>query len=230
MSWLSQMLVPVHRDGHGPVLVAGLIFVVGLLLWWPIALLGAVGGMVTLFAFRDPDRMTPQREGLVMSAADGLVHAVDEAVPPAELDMGEVPLPRIAVVIGPLDCHVNRIPADGLVTLTSYRPGAFVNPTLDKASAENERQAIRLRLTAGGDIGILQIAGLITRRIVSTVSEGDRVAAGARFGLIRFGSRVDHYLPPGVSVLVAPGQRMVAGETVIADLHSAEGARPAMRR
>lgn len=230
MNALERLFVPIHTEGHAPLLASALVALVGFFIWWPIALVGGLSTIVCLFAFRDPERMTPLREGLIVSPADGIIIQVDEAVPPADLDLGEQALPRIAISIGLFDVHVNRIPVDGVVAGTSYRPGAYRDPTHDKASEENERQMIRIRTADEGEVGIVQIAGFIARRIVATVSQGDAVKAGERFGLIRFGSRVDVYLPSGTTLLVAPGQRAVGGETVLADFRSEEGARPAQRR
>ena len=169
--------------------------------------------------------MTPVREGLIVSPADGQVQAVDEAVPPAELEMGADARPRVCVFMNVFDVHVNRAPADGTVSRMSYRPGKFFNASLDKASEFNERNSLRLTLADGTDLACVQIAGLIARRILCTLSEGEVVRAGQRLGIIRFGSRVDVYLPKGAAPLVAAGQRAIAGETVIADIRAQEPAR-----
>ncbi|OFX11193.1 MAG: phosphatidylserine decarboxylase [Alphaproteobacteria bacterium RIFOXYD12_FULL_60_8] len=172
--------------------------------------------------------MTPIREGLIVSPADGVVQTIQKAVPPPELEMGEEPLTRIAVFMNVFNVHVNRCPADGKVIKSHYRPGAFLNASLDKASQDNERQALRLKLSGtktgvkDKEIAFVQIAGLVARRIKCDVVEGQDLKAGERFGLIRFGSRVDVYLPDGVSPLVAVGQLALAGETVLADLTSKE--------
>lgn len=215
---LKQVLVPIHRDGWPFIaifaaLTIGLIFIA--------APLGFVGGLLTawcIYFFRNPPRVTPVRAGLIISGADGVVQLIDQAAPPAELEMGSDPRPRVAVFMNVFDVHVNRIPADGEIAKLAYRPGRFVNASLDKASEHNERQSIRLRLAGGAELAVVQIAGLVARRIRCDVREGQAVRAGERFGLIRFGSRVDHYLPVGCEPLVAIGQRTVAGETVIADL------------
>jgi len=187
--------------------------------------LGAVLTLWCAYFFRNPDRVTPTREGLVISPADGYVQLVDAAKPPAELGMGDGVRPRVCVFMSVFDVHVNRIPHAGKVGVKFYRPGLFLNASLDKASDDNERMAVRLDLEDGRDLAFVQIAGLVARRIVCPLSEGENVRTGERFGLIRFGSRVDVYLPVGVAPLVAVGQRAIAGETVLADLAGSEPAR-----
>ena len=190
--------------------------------------LGVVGAVLTLWCiyfFRDPDRMTPARDGLIVSPADGVVQMIDKAPPPTELDMGEEPRTRVCVFMNVFNVHVNRIPADGTLTALSYRPGRFINASLDKASELNERLSLRLTMADGRDIAFVQIAGLIARRILCDVAQGQTVKAGERFGMIKFGSRVDVYLPDGVEPMVSVGQTSVAGETVIADTRAQEPAR-----
>lgn len=202
--------------------------IVTMLLGWLWAPLGWLGLIVTLwiaFFFRDPDRVTPTRPGLIVSPADGRVQMICAAVPPDELGMGTEPRTRISIFLNVLDVHVNRVPADGTVTAVDYRPGLFVNAALDKASEDNERMAVRLTMFDGRDVAFVQIAGLIARRIKCTLRQGQKVLAGERYGLIRFGSRVDVYLPPAVAPLVVVGQRAIGGETVLADLASGEVAR-----
>ncbi|MBI2585383.1 MAG: phosphatidylserine decarboxylase [Rhodospirillales bacterium] len=192
--------------------------------------LGYVGAVLTAWCayfFRDPDRVTPTRDGLIVSAADGAVQLIDRASPPEELGMGNGARWRVAVFMNVFDVHVNRIPADGTVAALRYRPGRFVNASLDKLSEGNERQSLRLTMADGRDLAVVQIAGLIARRIVCDVVEGQAVEAGERFGMIRFGSRVDVYLPAEVEPLVAVGQRAIAGETVLADVRAQEPARAA---
>jgi phosphatidylserine decarboxylase len=171
-----------------------------------------------LYFFRDPERVPPTRHNAVVAPADGRVVSVAPAVPPAELGIGDTPRWRVAIFLSVLDVHVNRAPIEGRVTRIAYRHGAFVNAALDKASEDNERNALAIRTTDGRDIGVVQIAGLIARRIVCTVREGDMVGTGERFGIIRFGSRTDVYLPDGVRPIVAVGQTMIGGESVIAEL------------
>ena len=222
---LKSVLVPINRAGRPFI---GIFAVASLILYWYAEPLGWVGAIITLWCiyfFRDPDRLTPTRQGLVVSPADGVVQLVDEAPPPPELDMGTATRTRIAVFMNVFNVHVNRVPCDGRITALSYRPGRFFNASLDKASEFNECQSIRLTLDEGPDIAFVQIAGLIARRIICDITEGQSVRAGERFGLIRFGSRVDVYLPDGVAPLVTIGQQAVAGETVIADLRTQEAAR-----
>ena len=171
-----------------------------------------------LYFFRDPDRVPPVSRNLVVAPADGRVVSVEPAVPPAELGLGDAPRWRVAIFLSVVDVHVNRMPIEGRVTRIAYRHGAFLNAALDKASEENERNALAIRTPDGRDLAVVQIAGLIARRIVCTVREGDMLGTGERFGIIRFGSRTDVYLPPGTRPLVALGQTMIGGETVIAEL------------
>ena len=188
----------------------------------PLGWIGAVLTAWCVYFFRDPERVTPSRKGLMVSPADGVVQSVDPAVPPAELEMGDAARPRVCVFMNVFNVHVNRIPCDGTITKLAYRPGKFFNASLDKASEFNERQGVRMSTTDGAAIAFVQIAGLVARRILCGLSEGQSVLAGERFGLIRFGSRVDVYLPEGVTPLVIPGQKTIAGETVIADFRAQE--------
>ena len=219
---LDRILVPIHREGWR---FAGLFAVATLLLWWLWSPLGWVGLAATLWCiyfFRDPPRVTPIRTGLVTAPADGVVQSIEPAVPPAELGMPALPLIRIGIFMNVFDVHVNRIPIDGTVLSLSYRPGKFFNASLDKASEFNERQSVRLRTPDGHEFALVQIAGLVARRIRCELEANQTVRAGERFGLIRFGSRVDVYLPEGAAPQVVVGQRSVAGETVLADLQSTE--------
>jgi phosphatidylserine decarboxylase len=227
---LMGVLVPIHRAGW-PFIAAALIIAAPLyLVWAPLVWVGLIAALFSAYFFRDPDRVVPTRPGLVVSPADGMVAAVESAPPPEELGMGNQPLTRVSIFLNVFDVHVNRIPTDGTIAELAYRKGKFVNAAMDKASVDNERQAVRLTTADGRDIAFVQIAGLIARRIVCNLRQGQSVRTGERFGLIRFGSRADVYLPDGVSALVAPGQRMVAGESVIADLASDEGPRPGETR
>lgn len=216
---LGLVLAPPHRaglpfiyGGAAAAVLGGL--VLGAWLFW----LAALFTFFCLYFFRDPERVPPPRPNLVLAPADGRVVRVDEAAPPAELAMGEAPLPRVAIFLSVLDVHVNRSPVTGRVGRIAYRHGAFLDASLDKASESNERNAIRIDLADGRQVAVVQIAGLIARRIVCTAREGEPLLAGERIGIIRFGSRTDLYLPPGVAPLVAEGQTMVGGETVIAAL------------
>jgi len=222
---LKIVLVPINPAGWPFI---GLFAAVTLGLFQASEMFGWIGVILTLWCtyfFRDPDRTTPVREGLFISPADGVVQLIDTAVPPPELGMGEQARPRVCVFMNVFNVHVNRIPIDGVIGSIAYRPGKFFNASLDKASEFNERMSIRLTTHNGSDIAFVQIAGLVARRIKCDLYEGQTVKAGMRFGLIRFGSRVDVYLPDGVSPTVAVGQTTVAGETVIADAASEEGPR-----
>ena len=183
-----------------------------------LAWLGLLFTLFCLYFFRDPERVPPGRPGALLAPADGRVVSVAPAVPPSELGLGAIPRWRVSIFLSVLDVHVNRVPADGTVTRIAYRHGSFLNASMDKASEANERNAVALRLPDGREIAVVQIAGLIARRIVCDLREGDAVHAGQRFGIIRFGSRTDLYLPEGVRPLVAVGQTMIGGETVIAEL------------
>jgi phosphatidylserine decarboxylase len=215
---IKSVLAPPHRAGY-PFILGGIVVAVfGLIFWHPIAWVGLIFALFCLYFFRDPERVAPPRENVFLAPADGLVVSVGPAVPPAELGLGPLPRPRVAIFLSVLDVHVNRMPIAGIVSRIAYRAGTFVNAALDKASEDNERNALVVTLATGQEIAVVQIAGLIARRIVCEVTEGQVVAAGARFGIIRFGSRTDLFLPEGTVPLVAVGQRMIGGETVIAAL------------
>lgn len=181
------------------------------------------------YFFRNPKRVTPMQEGLMVSPADGLVCAIKKTAPPPEFGMGNMPLLRVSIFLNVFDVHVNRLPIGGKIIKSIYHPGQFFNAALDKASDYNERQSLVIQLADNTKVAIVQIAGLIARRIVCNVKEGDIVETGAVFGLIRFGSRMDIYLPEGVYPLIIEGQRMIAGETVIADLGTKEIAQTVIR-
>jgi len=224
---LTSILVPIHRDGWkfvaGFAVAALILFAVWEVLGWLALVLTAW----CAYFFRDPERVVPLRDGLVLSPADGRISSIVDVVPPGELDLGSGTRVRISVFMNVFDVHVNRSPVKGRIVRTVYVPGRFINAELDKASEDNERQAMTIELADGSRIGVVQIAGLVARRIVPFVSEGSAVEAGERIGLIRFGSRVDVYLPPGRAPLCAIGQRAIAGETVLADLASDEPERTA---
>lgn len=216
---ITNAFVPIHRDGYkfvaGAAIATLLLFLVAPPLGWIAALLAAA----CAYFFRDPDRVTPDRPGLIVSAADGKVSAVVEDVPaPRELALGTERLMRISVFLSVFDVHVIRAPVGGKVIHSAYVPGAFLNAELDKASEENERQALVIETKSGAKIGVVLIAGLVARRIVTFVSEETSLEAGERIGLIRFGSRVDLYLPPDVELLSEVGQTAICGETVLAAL------------
>jgi len=211
---------PIRVRPEGTVFIVAFA-VVTLFLFLTAQPLGWIGLILTVWCicfFRDPDRVTPVGPDLVVSPADGMVQMIADAAPPRELGMDEAPLRRVSIFMNVFDCHVNRSPVAGTIVGSAYRPGKFLNASLDKASEENERRAMRLRMEDGRELAVVQIAGLVARRIVSWSYEGQKLAAGERYGMIRFGSRVDVYLPQGTRILVAPGQRSVAGETVIAEL------------
>jgi phosphatidylserine decarboxylase len=215
---IGHVFAPPHPAGR-PFILGGLVAIMlGLAVGPWLAWLGLLFTLFCLFFFRDPERVPPGRSGSVVAPADGRVVAVVASVPPAELGLGMMPRWRVSIFLSVLNVHVNRVPADGTVTRIAYRHGRFVNASMDKASEDNERNAIALRLPDGREIAVVQIAGLIARRIVCDLREGDSVQAGARFGIIRFGSRTDLYLPEGVRPLVVVGQTMIGGETVIAEL------------
>ncbi len=213
-----MVLAPPHPAGYPFLIGAAVAILAGAVLAGWLAWTGVLFGLFCLYFFRDPERVPPARTGLMLAPADGKVVSVAPMPPPPELGMGTEPRWRVGIFLSVLDVHVNRVPADGTVTRIAYRHGSFVNASLDKASDLNERNALALRLPDGREIAVVQIAGLIARRIVCAVREGDAVRAGDRFGIIRFGSRTDLYLPEGVVPLVTAGQTMIGGETVIADL------------
>ncbi len=222
---LTTVLVPIAPEGRIFVAIG---VVVALALLWLGPWTGALGIALALWVvyfFRDPPRTVPTRDGLVVSPADGIVSMITEAVPPAELGLGADALTRVSVFLNVFDVHINRSPVAGTIERIAYHPGKFLNASLDKASVDNERNSLCLVLADGRRIGVVQIAGLVARRIICRVREGQRLGTGERFGLIRFGSRTDLFLPKGVSPLVAVGQRMIGGETVMADLASTEGPR-----
>ena len=221
---IRSQLTPIHPEGYpfiGGFALASLIL---FWVWTPLGWLATVATLWCAYFFRDPPRVTPAREGIVVAPADGRVSQLANAVPPPELGLGARPLPRISTFMSVFDCHVNCSPVAGRIERMVYRAGKFLSADLDKASEDNERNSFVIA-TAGARIAVIQIAGLVARRIVPFVREGDAIAAGQRIGLIRFGSRVDVYLPEGARALVAEGQMAIAGETVLADLKAAEPGR-----
>ncbi len=224
---LETVLVPVHRDGHKFVALSALLTLFFFWLWSPLGWLFAIITLWVVYFFRDPERVTQTREGLVVSPADGRITAIDEVIPPAELGIGTEPRVRISTFLSIFDVHIQRAPVAGDVKDVVYTPGLFLNAVLDKASEDNERNGVVIENASGQSIAVVQIAGLIARRILCFVSEGARLGVGERYGLIRFGSRVDVYLPEGKQALVSVGQRAIGGETVFADLRSDEPVREA---
>ncbi len=225
MNMLATVIKPMHPEGLKFVGVAAAITVVLFWLWAPLGWIGLGATIWCYYFFRDPKRAVPTREGLIVSPADGVISLIELAVPPEELGMGPKPLLRISVFMNVFNCHVNRAPIAGRVTAVSYRAGKFFNASLDKASTDNERNSLCIETADGRQVAVVQIAGLVARRIVCFVKPEVKLATGQRFGLIRFGSRLDTYLPEGVAPLVALGQTTVGGETVLADLASDEAAR-----
>jgi phosphatidylserine decarboxylase len=222
---IRSQLVPINREGYPFIAAFGIASLVLMWLWSPLGWLGALATLWCVYFFRDPPRVTPLREGLVIAPADGRVSRVVNAIPPAELGLGERAVARISIFMSVFDCHVNRSPVTGRIERIAYRAGLFLNADLDKASEDNERNCFLMRTASGARIGVVQIAGLVARRIVPFVREGTAIGAGERIGMIRFGSRVDVYLPDGGRPLVAEGQTAVAGETIIADLHGGDPGR-----
>jgi phosphatidylserine decarboxylase len=221
---IRSQLAPIHPQGYPFVGGFALVSLILFWVWTPLGWLGTLATAWCAYFFRDPVRITPLREGLVVAPADGRVSRVVNAIPPTELGLSDRPMPRISIFMSVFDCHVNRSPIAGRIERMVYRAGKFINADLDKASEDNERNAFIIT-GARARIGVVQIAGLIARRIVPFVQEGQTIAAGDRIGMIRFGSRVDVYLPEGGRTLVAEGQTAVAGETVLADLAVADPGR-----
>jgi phosphatidylserine decarboxylase len=216
---IRSQLAPINREGFPFVGVFALASLILFWIWTPLGWIGTVLTVWCAYFFRDPVRVTPMRDGLVVAPADGLVSKVINAVPPPELQLGDRPLPRVSIFMSVFNCHVNRSPVSGRIEKIVYKKGAFVSADLDKASEDNERNCF---VIAAGNvrIGVIQIAGLVARRIVCFTRQGASVAAGERIGMIRFGSRVDVYLPEGIRPLVAEGQTAIAGETVLAELRA----------
>jgi len=221
---IRAQIPPIHSEGYPFI---GGFALASLILFWIWTPLGWIGTLLTIWCalfFRDPVRVTPVREGIVVAPADGRISLVTQALPPAELGLGDKPLPRISIFMSVFDCHVNRAPLAGRITRIAYTPGKFLNADLDKASEDNESNALTIESVAG-TIGVVQIAGLIARRIVGWVKQGQQIGAGERIGMIRFGSRLDVYLPVGTKALVSEGQTAIAGETILADLTGDDPAR-----
>lgn len=212
----------IHKEGY---VFSAIFLLITFLLWGVHPFLGKIGFILTawcLYFFRNPDRVVPSRVGFIISPADGMVSLIKKVKPPKELDLGAAPLTRVSVFMNVFNVHVNRVPIKGVIKKIHYHKGKFFNAELDKASEHNERQLFCVETKEGHRVGFIQIAGLIARRIRCDVKEGELVKTGQRFGLIRFGSRVDVFLPKGVSPLVIVGQKMVAGESIIGDLLSKE--------
>jgi phosphatidylserine decarboxylase len=214
---IRSQLAPIHREGYPFIGAFALASLILFWIWTPLGWIGTVLTVWCVYFFRDPERVTPTRDGLVVSPADGLVSKIIHAVPPVELGLGDRPIPRVSVFMSVFNCHVNRSPVSGRIDKIVYKAGAFLSADLDKASEDNERNSFVIT-SGNARIGVIQIAGLVARRIVCFTRPGTTVAAGERIGMIRFGSRLDVYLPEGTRPLVAEGQTAIAGETIIAEL------------
>lgn len=209
--------VKLHPEGHPYI---ALFFVVALVLGFISTSLGWLGFLLTLWCayfFRDPERVVPPAEGLLVSPADGVVSAVSEVSPPPELEMKDDRVQRVSIFLSVFNVHINRLPEAGVIRALAYRPGTYLDAADDRASEENERQLIQLETPQGAHIGVVQVAGLVARRIRCTLAVGQEVTRGERFGLIRFGSRVDLYIPASYRVIAAVGQTMIGGETAVAE-------------
>ncbi|CAN0653338.1 phosphatidylserine decarboxylase [Nitratireductor aquimarinus] len=216
---IRKTFVPIHREGYPFIAAfAGATIILGFI-WEPLFWIGLILTAWCVYFYRDPERVTPVDDDLVIAPADGVISFVGPAVPPAELGMGEGEMTRISVFMNVFSCHINRAPVRGRISLIEHRPGRFLNAELDKASAENERNGLVIE-SPHGPIPVVQIAGLVARRIVCWAEAPGEIAVGERFGLIRFGSRVDVYLPAGAVPRVAIGQTSVGGETVLAAFDS----------
>ena len=219
VSMLSTFVKPMHPEGRKFVAIFAAITLVLFLLWEPLGWIGVGLTVWVYYFFRDPERVVPNEDGIMVSPADGIVSLLEPAVPPIELGLGSEPMTRVSVFMSVFNCHVNRIPAAGRITTVAYHHGKFLNASLDKASEQNERNGITVELSDGRQYGVVQIAGLVARRIMCWSKEGSDIQRGERFGLIRFGSRLDIYLPSGAEPTVQIGQTMIAGETIIARLN-----------
>ena len=220
MKMRDTFIKPMHPEGRKFI---GIFVLITFILFLISQVLGWIGVGLTIWCyyfFRDPERVTPKKEGLIISPADGIVSLIEKAVPPAELGMADKALTRVSVFMSVFNCHVNRAPIAGQITEIAYRPGKFFNASLDKASIDNERNSLSIKMDDGRQIAVVQIAGLVARRIICFSAKGDKIQTGERFGLIRFGSRLDVYLPDGTDPMVQLGQTMIAGETVIGDLNA----------
>jgi len=216
MRMIDTVVKPMHPEGWKFVPVFAAVTVGLFWLWQPLGWIGLGLTFWCYYFFRDPKRAVPENKGLLVSPADGMVSLIGPAVPPEELGLGPAPLMRVSVFMSVFNCHVNRAPIAGKVTAVAYRPGKFFNASLDKASVDNERNALAIEIADGRKIVVVQIAGLVARRIMCWTKPGQSLRTGERFGLIRFGSRLDVYLPEGVHPQVALGQTMIAGESIIA--------------
>ena len=221
MEEILKFLTPrISKEGYAIIVLAGIIAAVGLIFFDKLGLVLLVGFVFCVYFFRDPERVTPVDKNLVVSPADGVVSAIERHVPyPEELGITDKFGTRVSIFLNVFNVHVNRVPVSGIVVKESYRPGKFINATLDKSSKDNERQSVLINTDDGKELAVVQIAGLIARRIVCNLKDGDSVKAGSRYGIIKFGSRLDVFLPEGVEPSVLIGQTMIGGESIIARLN-----------
>lgn len=226
MEEILKFLTPrLSKEGYAIIVLAGFIAVVGLILFDKLGLILLVGFVFCVYFFRDPERVTPIDKNLVVSPADGVVSAIERHVEfPEELGVKDKFGTRVSIFLNVFNVHVNRVPVSGIVLKESYRPGKFINATLDKSSKDNERQSVLISTNDGKEIAVVQIAGLIARRIVCNLKNGDSITAGSRYGIIKFGSRLDVFLPEGIEPTVIVGQTMIGGETVVARLNGDQNA------
>jgi phosphatidylserine decarboxylase len=229
MDALSTVLYPINRAGWPFIAAFAVVTLIFFALWAPLGWIGLILTLWCVYFFRDPPRTVPLRKGLMVSPADGRVTMIVPAVPPPELGMGTDPMLRISIFLNVFNVHVNRVPIEGTVVKSAYHPGKFLSASMDKASDVNERAAVRLKMTDGREIAFVQIAGLVARRIITTLKDGQEVRTGERYGLIRFGSRLDIYLPRDAEPLVIVGQTAIGGETILADFAGTEPARTGLR-
>jgi len=226
---IKSVLVPIHPAGWMFITIFAVVSLLLSLLWSPLGWLGLIATLWCVYFFRDPNRITPTREGLIVSPADGIVQKICSCIPPAELELGSGERTRVSIFLNVFNVHVNRIPIEGSITKLHYHAGKFLNAALDKASEENERQSIRITTSDGLTVGLVQIAGLVARRILCDLKDNQSVKTGERFGIIRFGSRTDVYLPANVTPLVIEGQVAIGGETILADMKSSEARRVSVK-
>jgi phosphatidylserine decarboxylase len=229
MDLIKDFIPPIHKEGFIFVIIFLAVTILLLTFSKTLGILGLIASLWCFYFFRNPDRIVPVGEDLIVSPADGIVQKIEEVAPPINLDMGSEPRIRVSIFLNVFNVHVNRVPASGTIKKLYYHPGKFFNASLDKASEFNERQEVLMTMKNGEEVAFSQIAGLIARRIVCDLNNDQPVKAGERFGIIRFGSRMDVYLPKGVAPLVSLGQTMIAGESIIADLSSKQGRQGEMR-
>ena len=218
MSLIQKIISFIHREGWKFSFIA-LVFSIGLsFVYLPLSLIGFCITFFIIWFFRDPERVSPNIPNTLVSSADGEICLIDEAIPPKELELSEIKMQRLCIFMNVFNVHVNRSPVNGIVKKIAYKEGSFFNASLDKASEKNERNSLIIETQDNVQIVVVQIAGLIARRILSFIDSGKHLAEGERFGLIRFGSRVDIYMPLNAKIESKLGDKVVAGETIIAYL------------